>query len=120
MDDITHTQTHDGLLKNGADVSEVATCPDGSSSSRTQEANFGGDGVAERDGDAEARAAQPKRRRFGLRKREQSHSHTHYRVYKRRWLGLAQLVLLNIVVSWDVGTTSQCLLWLMDPEDRSL
>lgn len=25
-----------------------------------------------------------------------------YRVYKRRWFGLAQLVLLNIVVSWDV------------------
>lgn len=28
-----------------------------------------------------------------------------YRVYKRRFWGLAQLVLLNIVVSWDVGTT---------------
>lgn len=25
-----------------------------------------------------------------------------YRVYKRRWFGLIQLVLLNIVVSWDV------------------
>lgn len=25
-----------------------------------------------------------------------------YRVYKRRFLGLIQLVLLNIVVSWDV------------------
>ena len=25
-----------------------------------------------------------------------------YRTYKRRWFGLAQLVLLNIVVSWDV------------------
>lgn len=25
-----------------------------------------------------------------------------YRVYKRRWFGLLQLVLLNIVVSWDV------------------
>lgn len=25
----------------------------------------------------------------------------HYRVYKRRWFGLIQLVLLNIVVSWD-------------------
>ncbi|KAF2874521.1 major facilitator superfamily domain-containing protein, partial [Massariosphaeria phaeospora] len=35
-----------------------------------------------------------------------------YRVYKRRWFGLAQLVLLNVVVSWDwltfapVSTTS--------------
>lgn len=26
-----------------------------------------------------------------------------YRVYKRRWFGLFQLVLLNIVVSWDVS-----------------
>ena len=26
-----------------------------------------------------------------------------YKVYKRRWFGLVQLVLLNIVVSWDVG-----------------
>ena len=25
-----------------------------------------------------------------------------YRVYKRRFVGLAQLVLLNIIVSWDV------------------
>lgn len=28
---------------------------------------------------------------------------TTYRVYKRRFWGLAQLVLLNIVVSWDVS-----------------
>jgi hypothetical protein len=27
-----------------------------------------------------------------------------YKVYKRRWFGLAQLVLLNIVVSWDVSS----------------
>lgn len=26
-----------------------------------------------------------------------------YKVYKRRWFGLLQLVLLNIVVSWDVS-----------------
>lgn len=25
-----------------------------------------------------------------------------YKTYKRRWFGLVQLVLLNIVVSWDV------------------
>lgn len=29
-------------------------------------------------------------------------SHGSYKVYKRRFFGLAQLVLLNIVVSWDV------------------
>ena len=28
-----------------------------------------------------------------------------YKVYRRRWFGLIQLVLLNIVVSWDVSTT---------------
>lgn len=28
-----------------------------------------------------------------------------YKVYKRRWFGLTQLVLLNIVVSWDVRGT---------------
>lgn len=26
-----------------------------------------------------------------------------YKVYKRRWFGLVQLVLLNIIVSWDVS-----------------
>ena len=26
-----------------------------------------------------------------------------YKVYKRRWFGLAQLILLNIIVSWDVS-----------------
>jgi len=29
-----------------------------------------------------------------------------YRVYKRRFFGLAQLVLLNIVVSWDVSRSA--------------
>ena len=28
---------------------------------------------------------------------------TGYRVYKRRWFGLLQLTLLNIIVSWDVS-----------------
>ena len=28
---------------------------------------------------------------------------TEYRVYKIRWFGLTQLILLNIVVSWDVS-----------------
>lgn len=30
-----------------------------------------------------------------------------YKVYKRRWFGLMQLVLLNIVVSWDVSLSMQ-------------
>lgn len=43
---------------------------------------------------------------------EHHHASTGYRVYKRRFFGLAQLVLLNIIVSWDwltfsaVSTTS--------------
>ena len=28
---------------------------------------------------------------------------TEYRVYRIRWFGLTQLILLNIVVSWDVS-----------------
>ncbi len=28
---------------------------------------------------------------------------TEYKVYKRRWFGLVQLTLLNIIVSWDVS-----------------
>lgn len=34
--------------------------------------------------------------------REANGGQTLYKVYKRRWFGLTQLVLLNIVVSWDV------------------
>jgi hypothetical protein len=29
-----------------------------------------------------------------------------YKVYKRRWFGLVQLTLLNIIISWDVSTCS--------------
>lgn len=41
--------------------------------------------------------------------REQAHAageHEPLRVYKRRFFGLTQLVLLNIVVSWDVSNSS--------------
>jgi FLVCR family MFS transporter 7 len=104
MDDLTRTQTNDSMLKSTAELSEVAvTNPNGPSNSRTQETDFGGDGTVEGGGDVEAREVQPKRRRFGIGKTKQSYSHTHYKVYKRRWIGLAQLVLLNIVVSWDVS-----------------
>ncbi|KAJ3939430.1 hypothetical protein N0V92_013968, partial [Colletotrichum tropicale] len=30
---------------------------------------------------------------------------TEYRTYKRRWFGLAQLTLLNVIVSWDVSVS---------------
>ena len=32
-----------------------------------------------------------------------AHGATTYKVYKRRWFGLFQLALLNIIVSWDVS-----------------
>lgn len=35
---------------------------------------------------------------------EHENEHGEYRVYRRRWFGLAQLVILNIIVSWDVRT----------------
>ena len=38
--------------------------------------------------------------------------HTEYRVYKIRWFGLTQLILLNIVVSWDVSTSHLQCPWL--------
>lgn len=51
------------------------------------------------DGVAETQVATSR----GRPKPRQTYSHMHFKVYKRRWLGLAQLVLLNIVVSWDVS-----------------
>jgi len=53
-------------------------------------------------GDEEGHVTSNKRRPWA-RKRK-SYSHEHFKVYKRRWFGLGQLVLLNIVVSWDVST----------------
>ena len=32
-----------------------------------------------------------------------------YKVYRQRWFGMIQLVLLNIIVSWDVSITTQIL-----------
>ena len=32
---------------------------------------------------------------------------TEYRTYKRRWFGLIQLTLMNIIVSWDVSLKFQ-------------
>ncbi|KAF2733462.1 MFS general substrate transporter [Polyplosphaeria fusca] len=37
----------------------------------------------------------------GRGQHRETYSHAHFRVYKRRWFGLVQLVLLNIVISWD-------------------
>ncbi|KAF2465487.1 MFS general substrate transporter [Lindgomyces ingoldianus] len=62
----------------------------------------------EQGGDSEGHA---EHREHG-RRHHRSYSHTHFRVYKRRWFGLVQLVLLNIVLSFNwltfspVSTTS--------------
>lgn len=33
---------------------------------------------------------------------------TEYRTYKRRWIGLVVLTLMNIVISWDVRQNPDC------------
>ena len=38
-------------------------------------------------------------------------SPVNYRVYKRRFFGLFQLVLLNIIVSWDVCSSLPSSIW---------
>jgi hypothetical protein len=43
-------------------------------------------------------------RETGTAQEEGGATPTEYRVYKRRWFGLVQLTLMNIVVSWDVST----------------
>ncbi|CAG5139352.1 uncharacterized protein ALTATR162_LOCUS471 [Alternaria atra] len=115
MADLSHTRTHDGMLENAAHtgLSEDVAPEDeelgNSSSSRAvvfaDVENAGSDGAREQP-------PKRKKRRLGLGKKRESYSHTHYKVYKRRWIGLGQLVLLNIVVSWDwltfapISTTS--------------
>jgi hypothetical protein len=42
---------------------------------------------------------------------EQTPLHAEYRVYKRRFFGLFQLVLLNIIVSWDVSCCRSSPAW---------
>jgi hypothetical protein len=110
MADLSHTRTHDAMLKNAAHLSEDVPPEDDQlgESSSSRRVNFGRDGTATdlEDGQGDqAREQTPKRKkkRFGLGKKKESYSHTHYKVYKRRWIGLGQLVLLNIVVSWDVS-----------------
>lgn len=93
MDDIAHTQSNDGMLKSAARVEEeeeaTRTGASGSGSSQAREGDV-----------EEAREGGGRWKRLGRKKK--TYSHAHFKVYKRRWFGLAQLVLLNVVVSWDV------------------
>ena len=98
MDNITHTQSNDGMLKNSA---------------RVQREDIAHDSFASNSAPAEPRGEpqpQEEARAGGMfgRKRKSNiptYSHANFKVYKRRWFGLGQLVLLNIVVSWDVRTS---------------
>ncbi|KAF2853323.1 MFS general substrate transporter [Plenodomus tracheiphilus IPT5] len=89
MDDITHTRSNDGMLKHAARIDEEIMYTGPSRSGNEQAAAQ----VAAHDQEGGIR------RRLGRNKK--TYSHVHFKVYKRRWFGLAQLVLLNIVVSWD-------------------
>jgi hypothetical protein len=89
MDEVAHTQSNDGMLKNAARMDDEGVV----------EVRAGESSVLAQGTDEEETRA---RRRPWNRKRK-SYSHAHFKVYKRRWFGLAQLVLLNVVVSWDVS-----------------
>jgi FLVCR family MFS transporter 7 len=88
MDDIEPVRTHGSMAKGGEYVEENIY--------------DGAQGSSARAVDGEVGAQAPALN--GRPKPKQTYSHAHYKVYKRRWLGLAQLVLLNIVVSWDVSS----------------
>jgi hypothetical protein len=98
MSDIAPVQTNGSMAKGTTQIEEDVYDAPGSSS-------------RVRGGEEEVRTSQ-----VGSRpKPKKSYSHTHFKVYKRRWLGLGQLVLLNIVVSWDVSTATTCVnfLWVL-------
>jgi FLVCR family MFS transporter 7 len=59
-----------------------------------------GPGRATQNGNAGAHALQSN---DGAWEESDVHGGLEYKVYKRRWFGLFQLVLLNIIVSWDVS-----------------
>jgi FLVCR family MFS transporter 7 len=85
MNDIAHTQSSDGMVKNAVRIRDE-------------------DDEEVREGEAStARDEEGARARRPWARKRKSYSHAHFKVYKRRWFGLAQLVLLNVVVSWDVS-----------------
>jgi FLVCR family MFS transporter 7 len=92
--EVSRITSNDGILQHMAPIAEDV--PEGSVSAE------------EREGETAREGGRMKRKP----KRKQSYSQTHFKVYKRRWFGLAQLCLLNIVVSWDVSILlirSKCL-----------
>jgi hypothetical protein len=94
MNDVTHTQSNDGMLKNAATIGED------NAEYRVGDSSVNAVGRVE---EGDARAGNARRRPWARSKKRKSYSHENFKVYKRRWFGLAQLVLLNTVVSWDVS-----------------
>jgi FLVCR family MFS transporter 7 len=86
MSGIAPVQTNESVAKGTTQIEDVYEDAQGSSS-------HGRDGEEGIPVGGSGRRPKPKK----------TYSHTHFKVYKRRWLGLGQLVLLNIIVSWDVS-----------------
>lgn len=102
MDDsIAHTRSSDGILKNAARIGETSTSQPHAAFGSSPATATGPAATTAEDAEA-AGQARASRGRWMTRSKRKSYSHAHFKVYKRRWFGLAQLVLLNIVASWDV------------------
>lgn len=100
MDDLARTHTYDTMQKDIGILAEDFEY-DTAGSRAHHRAGFERGEVIDLDPEGESRRRWHKT--FGIRRRRRSSTHGHYKVYKRRWFGLAQLVLLNIAVSWDVS-----------------
>jgi FLVCR family MFS transporter 7 len=87
MSDVSRLQSNDSVDKSGKRFGENITNLTHGSSTRPRARERRQDGPS-----------QPS----GVEYHGQTYSHSHFKVYRRRWFGLGQLVLLNIVVSWDV------------------
>lgn len=116
MDDaLQHTNTQGSkasIAKDGVNYEErdahSVRVGESSSSSAQRDGRVAGEGAHETPEGG---------RRWWKRGQRGTYSHTHFKVYKRRWFGLAQLVLLNIVVSWDV---SRCAVSYISPRSPRL
>lgn len=94
LQDLQHSSSQDQLLPNGSEPDRTSMKNDAS-----VEAYAPLEESSTRPTDADVPLEE--------RNREVQHGgHTQYRVYKRRFFGLTQLVLLNIIVSWDVCSRS--------------
>ncbi|USP81561.1 uncharacterized protein yc1106_08835 [Curvularia clavata] len=98
MDDLTRTHTYDTMHKDIGILAEDVEY-DTAGSGAHHRAGFERGEVIDLDPEGESRRRWHKT--FKIRRRRRSSHHGHFKVYKRRWFGLAQLVLLNIAVSWD-------------------